>query len=182
MPKIHGNLSNLSTNRVLLYFILFFTMKKTEENIPLRVILPLDAFTTKGYKAAMALLEKGTNNCNLNSYCQLFIKKAPTLPISTNSIWDRPSLHILANNRHFHFTKILTNRFKAITSCYFNVHFPDYWWISCIFMCLLVIRSFFSSMNCLHIFSQFVRAYWLLLLNISPLYYKYFLWIYYVLA
>lgn len=59
-------------------------MNKAEENILLCVILSLDAFTPMGYKADVALLEKPTNNCNLNRYCQLFIKKALMLLISKN--------------------------------------------------------------------------------------------------
>lgn len=32
-------------------------------------------FTPLAYKADVACLEKGTNKCNLNTYCQLFYTK-----------------------------------------------------------------------------------------------------------
>lgn len=103
----------------------------------------------------MALFEKGTYKCNLNRYCQLFYQKALILPLSTNNIRESP-LHILASNRHYHFKKFLTNRFKAISHSYFNLYFPGN-----SILCVYWLLDFFTSMNCLFIsFTHFSTSFW----------------------
>ena len=88
-------------------------------------------------KKKQVWLEKCTNKCNLNRYCQLFYKKALILPISTNNIWESPP-HILANTRHYHFKNFLKNRFKVISHSYFNLYFPDI-----VFLCVYWLLHFF---------------------------------------